>query len=132
MDGTYPIGPNASAIFLEVAVSTPGEATTIAWKVTGGNMTEVAANDVNDPTGAIPKTNIGNASLAGSNIEVRTIVDLSLVDPGIWPAAYTNLSVTYNFSGGTAPQQIESDDADKSKNDSGSLIRVVKVIHITN
>jgi hypothetical protein len=132
MDGSYPIGLNAAAIFLEVTVSTPGEATTVAWSVTAGSSTEVAANDVTDPTGYIPKTKIGNASLAGSDIEIRTIIDLSLVDPTIWESAYTNLSVLYMMSGGVTPQQFECADGNKSKNASGSLIRVVKIIHVTN
>jgi hypothetical protein len=132
MDGTYPIAVNAAAIFLEVTVSVPGEATTVAWKVTDNVRTEVAANDIDDPTGKIEKTNIGDASLAGSAIEVRTIIDLSLVDPTIWAAAYTNLSVLYNMSGGIAPQEFECDDSDKSKDDTGSLIIVLKIIHITH
>jgi hypothetical protein len=132
MDGTYPIGLNAAAIFLEVTVSTPGEVTTIAWKVSNNTRTEVAANDIDDPTGAISKTDIGNSSLAGSDIEIRTIIDLSLVDSTIWASAYTNLSVLYNMSGGISAQQFEPDDSDKSKDDSGSLISVIKIIHITH
>lgn len=131
MDGTYPLGLNANAIFLEVTVSAPGEVTSIAWKVSNNTRTEVAANDIEDPTGAIARTNIGNASLAGSDLEIRTIIDLSLVDPTIWASAYTNLSVLYSISGGTSDQQFECDDDDKSKDASGSLIRVIKIIHIT-
>jgi hypothetical protein len=132
MDGVYPIGPNGNAIFLEVTVSTPGEVTSIAWELRNGNRKEVASNDIDDPTGKIQKTNIGSASLAGSDIEIRSIIDLSLVHPTLWISAYANLSVLYDMCGGIANQQFQCEDSDKSKNDSGSLIRVIKIIHITN
>ena len=131
MDGVYPIGPHGNAIFLEVTVSSPGEVTSIAWELRNDNRKEVAANHIDDPTGKIQKTNIGNDSLAGSDIEIRSIIDLSLVHPSLWASAYTNLSVLYDMSGGIAEQQFQCEDSDKSKNDSGSLIRVIKIIHIT-
>lgn len=130
MDGVYTIGPDGNAIFLEVTVSSPGEVTSIAWELKDNNRQEVASNDINDPTGKIQKTNIGNASLAGSDIEIRSIIDLSLVHPTLWASAYTNLSVLYDLSGGEKEEQFECEDSDKAKNDSGSLIRVIKIIHI--
>jgi hypothetical protein len=108
MKRTYNIGIDTNQIML----GTVGTAYTSVYSTrSGGQQTKIVES--NEDSGNIAEANIGDAtSLRNSYLVVRTIIDLSNIDPTLWANQKDNIISKYNIKGGFSGHQIYNQDVD--------------------
>lgn len=125
----YLIDGSENQIILTVNVSTDGIAGTKISRTPQKGITKTPKN-----TGSIEKTKLGTASeLHFVLFEVRTTIDLELIDSQNWDSCFENLSITYTLDGGNDGEiTFEMKDEDKHKSITGQTIIVNKYIRTVN
>lgn len=131
MKDTYNSGMDHNQISLLVKVGITGTAYTTVYSTKDGQqMIKIAESDENN--GNIRSMVIGNAAgLRNQYIVIRTIIDLSNIDPSLWLNQQQNLVISYCFDGGFSGSQIfKQDQDDINASPSGKNIIVTKSIEI--
>lgn len=131
MKRTYQTGLDTNDIQLAVTVGTVGVAYTDAViNRSGGQITRVAESD--EQSGNLPQKSIGTAaSVRGTYLVIRTIIDLSHIDPSQWANAKDKLVIRYTLSGGLSGIQFYNQDLDDiNSSPNGKIIVVTKPIQL--
>jgi hypothetical protein len=131
MKKTYQTGIDTNQISLGVTVGTVGTAYTSVDLARGdGQQSKIAES--NEDSGNIADANIGNASfLRNSYLIIRTIIDLSNIDPQLWGNQKDNLIIRYHLTGGLSGDQIYNQDLDDIvSSPNGKTIVITKPIEL--
>lgn len=120
-----------ASIMLQVDVSTQGIADTFVYKRRSGGTSELLTESPKHD-GKIKRQLLAKADeLAGSVVEVITMINLENVAKENWLIVYENLDIDYSIDGGAdGLQTFEYDKDDKAKSKSGQFIVVSKAIKI--
>lgn len=112
-------------------VSTQGSADTFVVKRRSGGSNELLIESPKSD-GIIRKKVIGVSNiLAGSVLEIKTMINLQNIPEENWQAAFDNLSIDYTMDGGAdGTQEFEFDKDDIAKDKSGQFIVVSKPVKI--
>lgn len=132
MNETYNTGMDQNQISSAVNVGTTGTAySTMYIARNGEDPLKIAESNENN--GNIVSQVIGKASeLRNSYLIIRTIIDLSNIDPSLWINQQQNLSIKYSLDGGFSGSQlyrVNNDDITASS--TGKNIIVTKSIELT-
>jgi hypothetical protein len=131
MKRNYETGLDANDIHINVTVGTPGVASTgIYLARSGGQRKKIAQS--NYQSGNIQNTLVGKSGdVKGSYLLIMTLIDLGILEPSNWPAALSNLSISYEISGGLSGSlQYNFDTDDLHSSTDGKIITVSKPINL--
>ena len=131
MKQTYDTGIATNQINLGVTAGTVGTAyTSVTLVNAAGQSSKIAESD--QDSGNISERTIGTGgALKNSYVVIRTTIDLSNIDPSLWPGQQQNLAMRYQLTGGFSGSQTfiqEADDVVASPD--GKTLVVSKAIQL--